>query len=266
MSRALVRTIPEIVTRAAAPRTYKAFQQCITVDDGWVMLEHLLKKCAPHLGGHASDLQKDIYDLKVLPGEELDSFLNREATLEKNILLSKQPVVPNLLFEHVIIQLMSCEGMPPFLGNKYSHFLHFQQAHGRGTVYQEDTLDSIYDFLETAKAPTKLIPDSLSSSTASLPLPFDWSIHHASNLLSRHRTPPRQLIHSLPFDSTTRGLEEAWTALALQQINMDPVIAALTQKYCNACECHGQPLMMNASNVAFLFFHPVCVNKSCNTT
>ena len=53
------------------------------------------------------------------------SFMNRESILHKNIILSIQDVSPNLLFEQVLTQLMAYQGFPPFIGNKYSDFLHF---------------------------------------------------------------------------------------------------------------------------------------------
>ena len=51
------------------------------------MLEHVLQKRFPQIGGKAGDLQKQIYDLQVIYSEDLASFINRAAILHQNIIL-----------------------------------------------------------------------------------------------------------------------------------------------------------------------------------
>ena len=72
------------------------------------MLEHVLRKIAPHHGGKAEGLQKHIYDLRVIYSEYLPSFINISAILHKNIILSRQDVSPNILFKKVLTQIITC--------------------------------------------------------------------------------------------------------------------------------------------------------------
>ena len=80
------------------------------------MLEHFLIHRDPTLGGKEDDQQKKIYGLNVIPGKYLASFIKRGATLQKNTLLSKKVVYPNILFEQLLTNIMACQGFPPFLG------------------------------------------------------------------------------------------------------------------------------------------------------
>ena len=80
------------------------------------MLEHLLIHREPNIGGKADGLQKQIYEINIIPGEDLASFINRGAILQKSILLSKKAVSTNIFFEKVITQLMSYQGFPTFIG------------------------------------------------------------------------------------------------------------------------------------------------------
>ena len=84
-------------------------------------------------------------------------FINRVDILHKENILSRQYVSPNLFFEQVLTQLMTCQGFPAFLWTKYSNFLHFQCQCGRSVIYYKYSKDSIYDYLETSIAPTILI-------------------------------------------------------------------------------------------------------------
>jgi hypothetical protein len=192
MARALAKLIPEAITKVAAPLAYKAIQQCLTEDDGWIMLEHLLQRRAPHLGGQANDLQKQIYDLKIIPGEDLDAYFNRATLLQKNITLSHQQVAPNLLFAQVLSELMTCTGFAPFLGAKYSDFLHFQRANGRDILYESESLGSIFDYLETSKAPSVLTSEH-PTSTPSAP-------HRAPFIATQEC--PAPFVSPLPFPSS----------------------------------------------------------------
>ena len=84
-------------------------------DEIWKMLEHVLRKRSPHLGGKAEDLQKHIYDMHNIYSEYMESFINISAILHKNIIFSKKDVYPKLLFEQVFTQNMAWQGFPPLL-------------------------------------------------------------------------------------------------------------------------------------------------------
>ena len=51
---------------------------------------------------------------------------------------------------------MSFQYFPPFLGTKYSNFLHFQKC-GHSVLYDKDYIDSNYNYLETSVAHTILL-------------------------------------------------------------------------------------------------------------
>ena len=123
------------------------------------MMEHLLIHNTPHIGGKADNIQKQIYDLNVILGEYLASFTNIGYLLQKNILLSKQEVYPNLL----LTQLMACQGLPPFLVTKYSEFILFQLNHSRSSPYNYSTLDFLCEYLDASKAFTTLYLESTST-------------------------------------------------------------------------------------------------------
>ena len=55
---ALAKGIANAILHPATSLAYKYLQQVIAEDDEWRMLEHVLQKIAPHLGGKAEDLQK----------------------------------------------------------------------------------------------------------------------------------------------------------------------------------------------------------------
>ena len=95
--------------------------------DGWNTMKHLLIHCAPHLGGKSYDPHKQIYDLNVIPGEDLAYFIDRGSLLQKNIRIPNQAVSTNLLFEKVITQLMECQGFPQFIGTSYSKFFYYNK-------------------------------------------------------------------------------------------------------------------------------------------
>ena len=118
------------------------------------MFEHVLHKRFPHLGSKVEDMQKNIYDPRVIFSYD---FINREAILHKNIILYIQDVSPKLPFEQVITQLMACQGFTPFLGTKYFDYLHIQRQCVCSVIYEKDSIQSIYDYLETSMAPTILI-------------------------------------------------------------------------------------------------------------
>ena len=136
---------------------YKSLQHFITEDDGWQMIEHVLCKTALHFGGKVEYHHKQTYDLRVISLEYLASFVERADILHKNIILSIQDVSPNILLELVLTQLMFFQGFPPFLVIKYSDLLHFQHWCGRSVLYDKDSIDSIYDYLENYMSPTILI-------------------------------------------------------------------------------------------------------------
>ena len=109
------------------------------------MLERVLRKWVPHIGGKVEDIQKNIYDMRVIYSDDLAYVINRESILHKKIIFSIKDVPPNLLFEQVLTQLMACQGFPPFLGTNYSEFLHFQRQCGRSVLYEKYSIESIYD-------------------------------------------------------------------------------------------------------------------------
>ena len=63
------------------------------------MLEHIIIHCAPNIGGKTDEIQKKIYDFNLIPVEDLNSFIKRDTLPQKKILIYKQVVYPNLLFE-----------------------------------------------------------------------------------------------------------------------------------------------------------------------
>ena len=103
--RSLAESIPNYIRSYAETLEYKSLQQVISYDYGWTILEHLLIHHAQHLGGKVDDLQKQIYDLKIITGEELDPSINIDA-LQNKTLLHEQDLSPNLIFEQVLTQLM----------------------------------------------------------------------------------------------------------------------------------------------------------------
>ena len=82
--------------------SYKPLQHVITYDNGWIFLEHVLHKISHHIGGKAEDMQKQIYDMRIISSKYMASFINISYILDKNIILSTQFVSPNLLIEQVL--------------------------------------------------------------------------------------------------------------------------------------------------------------------
>ena len=123
---------------------------------------------------------------------------------------------------------MACQGFPPFIGTKYSNFLNFQLKHGHSVIYEKDSLNYLYGYLETSKAPTTLIPKTSSTSNNS---PY-IAIYDFPTLAP---TQPPQDASTSPSNATY----VSWATFFQQQFNMDPNIAALTRKYCNACKQTG---------------------------
>ena len=110
----LDKSIPKDILLSVVSLTYKTLQHAITKDDCWKMLKHFLLNWYPYLSGKVKYLQKQIYDLQVLFKEFLAYFINRTSILHK-ILLSRQDVPPNLLFEKFLTKLMVCQVFNPFL-------------------------------------------------------------------------------------------------------------------------------------------------------
>ena len=118
MYQSQAKSITYTILRTDAPITYKSFQLVSTEDSRWIILEHVLYKIAPHLGGKEEDIQENIYDLRIISSEDLASFINRSDLFHKNVILSRSDVSPNILFEQLLTQLMACHGFPPFLGTQ----------------------------------------------------------------------------------------------------------------------------------------------------
>ena len=95
------------------------------------------------------------------------AFIAIEAILHKNIILSIQDISPNLLLEKVIAQLMDCQVFPPFSGTKYSNFLHFQRHCGCSVIYDKESIDWIYDYIETSMDPAILMTETNPTNTLS---------------------------------------------------------------------------------------------------
>ena len=110
--------IPNATLLPVSNPAYKALQCIIMKDGGLITLEHTLHKISLHLGGKVEDLQKQIYDMRVIFSEDQTSFINRAGILHKNMISSIQDVSPNLLFETFFTQIMACQGFPPFLRTK----------------------------------------------------------------------------------------------------------------------------------------------------
>ena len=117
------------------------------------MMEHLLIHSNPHLGGKADYSQNQIYYLNIIPGEDIASFINRCALLQKNITIPNQAVSSNILFDKVLTHIIACKGFPPFLVTKYSSFLLFHKAHGCSSSLTDEPPPPLYDYLETSKDP-----------------------------------------------------------------------------------------------------------------
>ena len=115
----------------------------------------------------AADLQKQIYDLWVINSEDLASFINTVTILHKNIILSKQDVSPELLFEKFLTQIMAYQGFPPFLGTKYSDSLNFQRQCSCSVLHDKDFTDHIYDYLDTSMVPTIILTETLTTNKIS---------------------------------------------------------------------------------------------------
>ena len=98
VSWALSKATPNTIIWPIPPISYKSLQCFITKDDRWRMIEDVFQKRAPHLCGKAEYLQKNIYYLRVISSEDLDSFIKNSVILHKNIILSRQNVSQNLLF------------------------------------------------------------------------------------------------------------------------------------------------------------------------
>ena len=81
--------------------------------------------------------------------------------------MSRQDVSTNLLFEQVLTQLMACQGFLTFLGTKYSDLLHFQHQCILSVLYDKDSIDSIYDYVETSMNPTILLTKTYLTNTLS---------------------------------------------------------------------------------------------------
>ena len=75
------------------------------------MLEHLPQCHSPHLSGISKDLPKYIYYITIISAEYLSSIINRSYIIQKDILLSQHTVVPNLLFDKFLTQIMARQGL-----------------------------------------------------------------------------------------------------------------------------------------------------------
>ena len=74
ISQSLAKTIPNTILLPTENLAYNTHQDVITKDDGWKILKHIFYRWAPHIGGKAEDMQKQIYDLQVISTEDLAYF------------------------------------------------------------------------------------------------------------------------------------------------------------------------------------------------
>ena len=74
MSQALAKSTPNTILRPAAPLSYKSLQHVIIEYGRWIILKHALRRRAPYCDGKEEDLQKQIYDRRVISSEDLDFF------------------------------------------------------------------------------------------------------------------------------------------------------------------------------------------------
>ena len=91
------------------PSTSMAYNS--TEDNSCLIIYRILQLHSPHLGGRSKDLPKHLYYLTIVSAEYMASFINRSYIIQKNIFLSQQIVVPYLLFEKFLTQIMACEGL-----------------------------------------------------------------------------------------------------------------------------------------------------------
>ena len=101
------------------------------------MLGNILCNWSSHIGRKSEDLQKHIYQLKVIYTGELASFINRTEIIPTNIILSRYDVSLKLLFDKLLTKLMSCQGFNLFIGTHYYEFTHFQSQQGCSFIYDK---------------------------------------------------------------------------------------------------------------------------------
>ena len=118
---------------------------------------------------------------------------------------------------------MACQGFPPFLTTKYSNFIDFQRQCDLSVLHDKDSLGSLYNYLETSKAPTTLLTKIISTVNSA---PY-IAMYDLPTLSS---TSPAQY-PSTPHDNVT---SVAWSTLSHQQLTMYPTIDSLTSKYYNS--------------------------------
>ena len=102
MSWALGAAIPKDILIPVSHLTYKPLQNIIMEDDEQIIIERVLRKISPHIGGKVEDLQKQIYDMHIIFLEDPNFFTNRASILHKNMIPSSQDVYPNILIEQLL--------------------------------------------------------------------------------------------------------------------------------------------------------------------
>ena len=141
------------------------------------------------------------------------SFINRESILHKNIISYRPDISPNLLVEEVMTQLMACQGFLPFLGTKFSDLLHFQHQCGHSVLYDKESIDSIYDYLETDMDPTIIITKTHPNNTLSPNI----SVYDFNLLETTPTTQERTTI-------SNNGAAVSWATLSHQKLTTNPNI------------------------------------------
>ena len=58
MSQSLVKAITNAILFPASPLSYKSPQNIIAEDDGWIIIEHVLCKISPNIGGKVENMQE----------------------------------------------------------------------------------------------------------------------------------------------------------------------------------------------------------------
>ena len=93
--------------------------------------------------------------------------MNTSVIIHKIIILYKYYISPNFLSEQVITPLMACQAPLLFFGIKYSNFLHFHCQFFLSVLYEKDSIEYIYDYVENPVASTNLLGETPSTNTLS---------------------------------------------------------------------------------------------------
>ena len=120
---------------------------------------------------------------------------------------------------------MDFQDFPPFLGTKYSDFIHFHHQCGCSVLYEKYSRDPIFGYLETSMAPTILLTETPPTNTLSHNIAL-------SEFPILESTKTTQDTTTTPYNATS----VSWSTLSHQKLTNDPTIYGFTRKYCDACK------------------------------